>query len=51
MISVRGLSKRHGTREVLTGVEPGMQVVLNPPDDLENGEKVEVLVPDAGAPR
>lgn len=39
------------TVEVLTGVEPGMQVVLNPPDDLENGEKVEVLVPDAGAPR
>ena len=39
------------TVEVLTGVAAGAKVVLNPPDDLENGERVEVMQPDAGVSR
>jgi membrane fusion protein, multidrug efflux system len=42
------------TVEVLTGVAAGAKVVLNPPDDLENGERVEVIPPvqpDAGVAR
>ncbi len=39
------------TVELLSGVEAGELVVLNPPDDLENGEKVDAVqppAPDAG---
>jgi RND family efflux transporter MFP subunit len=42
------------TVEVLTGVAAGAKVVLNPPDDLANGERVEVIQPnqpDAGVAR
>ena len=37
--------------EVLTGVENGDQVILNPPADLEEGSKVQVrAVPAASTP-
>lgn len=37
--------------ELSSGPEVGAEVILNPPDDLEPGERVEVVRPDAGAPR
>jgi RND family efflux transporter MFP subunit len=34
------------TMEILGGLQPGQQVIANPPDSLTDGEKVRVVTPD-----
>jgi RND family efflux transporter MFP subunit len=36
------------TMEILGGLEPGQQVIANPPDSLTDGEQVRVVTPDNG---
>jgi RND family efflux transporter MFP subunit len=36
------------TMEILGGLEPGQQVIANPPDSLTDGEQVRVVSPDNG---
>jgi len=36
------------TMEILGGLEPGQQVIANPPDSLTDGELVRVVTPDNG---
>ena len=36
------------TMEILGGLQPGQQVIANPPDSLTDGEQVRVVAPDNG---
>jgi RND family efflux transporter MFP subunit len=36
------------TMEILGGLQPGQQVIANPPDSLTDGEQVRVVTPDNG---